>query len=153
VAAEVKEVVKADVPVERDATLAYADRGIDPNNFRVPINSHHGYNVYLTNEAHYVIAKSGDTFAKIGEMFQVAPLTLRKFNDMKSGAEPEEGDIVYIERKLSRWNGSDMLHTVTKGETLHFLSQLYGIRLHQLSKINRLREDATLVDGQIIRLR
>lgn len=153
VAAEVKDVVKADVHVERDATLAYADRGIDPNNFRVTINSHHGYNVYLTNEAHYVIAKSGDTFAKIGEMFQVAPLTLRKFNDMKSGAEPEEGDIVYIERKLSRWNGSDMLHTVTKGETLHFLSQLYGIRLHQLSKINRLREDATLVDGQIIRLR
>jgi LysM repeat protein len=149
--AEAESVV--DRNVARDATLAYADRGIDPNNFRVTINSHHGYNVYLTNEAHYIIAKSGDTFAQLSEIFHVAPQTLRKFNDLKTGAEPKEGDVVYIERKLSRWSGSDMIHTVSEGETLHFLSQLYGIRLHQLSKLNRLREDDTLVVGRTLRLR
>lgn len=149
--AEAESVV--DINVARDATLAYADRGIDPNNFRVTINSHHGYNVYLTNEAHYIIAKSGDTFAQLSEIFHVAPQTLRKFNDLKTGAEPKEGDVVYIERKLSRWSGSDMIHTVSEGETLHFLSQLYGIRLHQLSKLNRLREDDTLVVGRTLRLR
>lgn len=138
---------------ESDMTLAYADKGIDPNNFRVTINSHHGYNVYLTNGAHYIVAKQGDSFAKIGELFQINAQTLRKFNDLKGNAEPMAGDVVYIERKLSRWGGNDMLHTVSEGETLHFIAQLYGIRLQQLSKLNRVRENATLSQGQTIRLR
>ena len=137
----------------QDMTIAYADRGIDPNNFRVTINSHHGYNVYLTNGAHYVVAKEGDTFQSLGALFTIAPATLRKFNDVKHHGEPKAGDVVYIERKMSRWNGSDMLHTAREGETLHLVAQLYGIRLQPLSKLNRVREDAQLKDGQVIRLR
>lgn len=136
-----------------DMTIAYADRGIDPNNFRVTINSHHGYNVYLTNGAHYIVAKEGDSFAKLGDLFSIAPATLRKFNDMKSHDEPNAGDVVYIERKMSRWGGADMLHTVSEGETLHIIAQVYGIRLQQLSKLNRVRSNAELVTGQTLRLR
>lgn len=136
-----------------DMTIAYADRGIDPNNFRVTINSHHGYNVYLTNGAHYIVAKEGDSFAKLGDLFSIAPATLRKFNDMKSHDEPKAGDVVYIERKMSRWGGADMLHTVSEGETLHIIAQVYGIRLQQLSKLNRVRSNAELVTGQTLRLR
>ena len=143
---------KRDAKVQ-DMTLAYADKGIDPNNFRVTINSHHGYNVYLTNGAHYIIAKEGDTYAKLGELFHINAQTLRKFNDQKGGAEPKAGDVVYVERKLSRWMGGDLFHTVAEGETLHFISQLYGVRLQQLSKLNRVRENAELRVGQQICLR
>ena len=137
----------------KDATKAYADRGIDPNNFRVTINSHKGYNVYLTNGAHYVVAKEGDNYERLGELFDIAPATLRKFNDVSKGVEPNEGDVVYIERKASRWSGSDMLHRVVEGETLYQLSQLYGIRLQQLAKLNRIHPEDALVVGQSLRLR
>ena len=149
---EARKGAKSDAKVQ-DMTLAYADKGIDPNNFRVTINSHHGYNVYLTNGAHYIIAKEGDTYAKLGELFHINAQTLRKFNDQKGGAEPKAGDVVYVERKLSRWGGSDLFHTVSEGETLHFISQLYGVRLQQLSKLNRVRESAELRVGQQICLR
>ncbi len=149
---EAKKEAKSDAKVQ-DMTLAYADKGIDPNNFRVTINSHHGYNVYLTNGAHYIIAKEGDTYAKLGELFHINAQTLRKFNDQKGGAEPKAGDVVYVERKLSRWMGGDLFHTVAEGETLHFISQLYGVRLQQLSKLNRVREGAELKVGQQICLR
>ena len=149
---EAKKEAKSDAKVQ-DMTLAYADKGIDPNNFRVTINSHHGYNVYLTNDAHYIIAKEGDTYAKLGELFHINAQTLRKFNDQKGGAEPKAGDVVYVERKLSRWMGGDLFHTVAEGETLHFISQLYGVRLQQLSKLNRVRENAELRVGQQICLR
>lgn len=149
---EAKKEAKSDAKVQ-DMTLAYADKGIDPNNFRVTINSHHGYNVYLTNGAHYIIAKEGDTYAKLGELFHINAQTLRKFNDQKGGAEPKAGDVVYVERKLSRWGGSGLFHTVAEGETLHFISQLYGIRLQQLSKLNRVRESVELKAGQQICLR
>jgi LysM repeat protein len=150
--AESEKVAKSDAKVQ-DMTLAYADKGIDPNNFRVTINSHHGYNVYLTNGAHYIIANEGDTYAKLGELFHINAQTLRKFNDQKGGAEPKAGDVVYVERKLSRWGGSGLFHTVAEGETLHFISQLYGIRLQQLSKLNRVRESVELKAGQQICLR
>lgn len=145
-----EEVAKSEI---RDVTKAYADKGIDPNNFRVTINSHHGYNVYLTNGAHYIIAKGGDTFAAIGKLFDIAPQTLRKFNDLKGVAEPAEGDIIYIERKAARWSGADMMHRIAEGETLHALSQIYGVRLQQLSKLNRIRPDESLTPGATLRLR
>ena len=139
--------------VPRDMTTAYADRGIDPNNFRVTMNSHYGYNVYLTNGAYYIIAKEGDTFESIAKLFAMSPKTLRKFNDISPKSEPHEGDVIYIERKMSRWEGKDMLHTVSKGETLHFLSQLYGIRLKPLAKMNDMKSETELREGQQLRLR
>lgn len=139
--------------VPRDMTTAYADRGIDPNNFRVTMNSHHGYNVYLTNGAYYIIAKEGDTFETIARLFAISPKTLRKFNDLSPKSEPRQGDVVYIERKMSRWEGKNMLHTVSKGETLHLLSQIYGIRLQRLAKMNDMKPEAEIREGQQLRLR
>lgn len=137
----------------RDVTTAYADRGIDPNNFRVSINSHFGYNVFRTNGAHYIITKRGDTYERIGELFEVSPATLRKFNDVENRTQPADGDVLYIERKAARWNGEGMFHTVVEGETLHLISQIYGIRLTQLSRLNKIRPTAKLMDGQTLRLR
>ena len=135
-----------------DIATAYADKGIDPNNFRVTINAHKGYNVYLTNRAHYVVAKSGDSYESLSKLFAVSAANLRRFNDVAKGSQPKEGDIVYIERKLSSWMGEELLHAVAQGETLHAISQLYGIRLKSLSKLNALRSNAELVAGRTIRL-
>lgn len=136
-----------------DIATAYADRGIDPNNFRVSINSHKGYNVYLTNRSHYIVAKSGDTYESLSKIFNVSAANLRKFNDVAKGTKLNEGDIVYIERKLPTWMGEESLHTVEKGETLHQIAQLYGVRLNKLSKINSMRSNTPLSEGRTVRIK
>lgn len=143
----------ASVGAGRDMTTAYADGNIDPNNFRVTINAHKGYDVFLTNGAHYIIARSGDTYESLGRLFEVPSKTLRRFNDVSSGALLAEGDIVYIDRKMARWDGENMVHTVTAGQTLHIISQIYGVRIDQLAKMNRIRPYDPLVEGQTIKLR
>ena len=140
-------------PQPADQALAYADRGIDPNNFRVTINSHYGYNVYLTNGSNYIIAREGDTYSSIGKLFELSVGMLRKFNDAAKGTEPQAGDIVYIERKASRWRGSNLIHIVEEGEDLRLLSQVYGVRLKSLLKLNHLSLDAKLESGTTLRLR
>ncbi|MBE6202752.1 MAG: LysM peptidoglycan-binding domain-containing protein [Rikenellaceae bacterium] len=132
---------------------AYADNGIDPNLYRVTINSHHGYSVYFTNGTHYVVAKANDTYASIAKLFELSEGAIRSYNDVNNGAQLHKGDIVYVERKSARWQGNDLLHKVAEGETLHMLSQIYGIRLNQLSKMNRIRPTDPLKVGQTIRLR
>ena len=142
-----------EVNVAPDATQAYADQGIDPNNFRVTINSHMGYNVYRTNSSFYIIAHEGDTYTSIAKLFELSPRTLSKFNDARKEDKLEAGDIVYIERKSARWFGNNLMHRSSRSESLRLISQVYGIRLKNLAKMNNLDTTAELKAGETIRLR
>ena len=64
-----------------------------------------------------------------------------------------KGDIVFIERKRKAWEGNVLLHTVRHGETLYEISQAYGIRLRSLARLNRLSLEATITNGQTIKVR
>ena len=125
--------------------------GIDP--FHVSSSQHKGYSVYRINHTCYIFAKEGDTFASLGKIFAISESTLRKFNDASLTATPAEGDMVYIERKKDRWLGDALLHEVAAGETLHSLSQQFGIRIQSLARLNRLKRSREITVGQTIRLR
>ncbi len=137
---------------EEIETVVAAD-GIDPDSYRVTINAHRGYNVYRTNNVCYIIAKEGDRYEHLASLFMVSPKNLRRFNDVAKDAQPKKGDIVFIERKRKRWEGNSLLHTVRQNETLYSLSQSYGIRLKSLAKLNGVRTDCKLNNGQSIKIR
>ena len=156
--ADVAPVTNDEVSAEESAemanlSIAYSERGVDPNNYRVTINSHAGYNVYRTNGTFYIIANEGDTYERIAELFELSPKLLRRFNDVKAPAQPEASAILYIEPKMACWGGEEMLHTVVAGETLYSISQMYGIRLKALTRLNKAIKDKELVEGHTIRLR
>ena len=136
-----------------DIVTAYSEQGVDPNNYRVTINSHRGYNVYRVNGTFYIIANEGDTFEYLGELFEISPKLLRRFNDLKGSVQPVEGEIIYIEPKMSHWNGEQMLHTVASNQTMRDISQMYGIRLKALTRLNKAYKGKELISGQTIRLR
>ena len=133
--------------------LARTEGAVDPDNYRVTINAHAGYNVYATNGVHYVTAKENDTFENIGRKFRISPRNLRKFNDVKKGDQPMTGEVVYIGRKKKRWDGNVLLHTVREGETLWSLGQSYGIRTKSLARLNKLKEGDALTPGTTIKIR
>ena len=136
-----------------ESNIATSDEQINPNAFRVTVNSHKGYGVYRTNHTFYVVAKEGDTFESVGEVFDISAKMLRKFNDVAKDAKLSKGDIVYIERKKTQWLGNVMQHKVVRDENLYSLSQSYGIRLKSLAKLNRLRLNEEVHKGEIIRLK
>ena len=53
----------------------------------------------------YIVAKEGDTFESLAEIFCISARNLRKFNDLKGKAQPVRGEQIYIDRKLKRWGG------------------------------------------------
>ena len=136
-----------------ESNTASPDEQINPNAFRVTVNSHKGYGIYRSNHTFYVVAKEGDTYQTIGEVFHISARTLEKFNDVAKGTQLHKGDIVYIERKKTQWLGNVMQHKVVREENLYSLSQSYGIRLKSLMKLNHLREGNDVKKGDIIRLK
>ena len=69
------------------SSVAVSDEHVNPNNFRVTVNSHKGYGVYRTNNSFYVVAKDKDTFETIGKIFEISPTLLRRFNDIPKGGK------------------------------------------------------------------
>ena len=128
--------------------------GIDPDDYRVTINAHEGYNVHATNGVHYIVAKENDTFENIGRKFRLSPRNLRKFNDLKDKtAQPLMGEVVYIERKKKRWTGNAQHHICRQGETAYSVGQSYAIRTRSIEKLNRLKAGTELQAGQQIRIK
>ncbi len=136
-----------------ESNVATSDEQINPNAFRVTVNSHKGYGVYRTNHTYYVVAKEGDTFESLGEIFDISAKMLRKFNDVAKDAQLAKGNIVYIERKKTQWLGNTMQHKVVREENLYSLSQSYGIRYKSLAKLNHLSAGEDVRKGDIIRLK
>ena len=134
---------------------AVAEARIDPNDYRVVERTYEGFGVYVNNLTHYIVAREGDTFARIARTFGVSERTLRKYNeaDPRGTVDPVQGEMIYIERKQNKWQGNTQRHTVREGETLFSLSQEYGIRMRKLARLNRLRPDAQLAAGQTIKLK
>ena len=136
----------------QEINVAVSDEHVNPNAFRVTVNSHRGYGVYRANYSSYVVAKEKDTFESIGKVFEISPTLLRRFNDVQKGEKLVKGSIVYIERKQAQWLGSAMQHTVAANENIYSISQKYGIRLKSLLKLNKMDADDDVRMGDIIRL-
>lgn len=131
-----------------------AAAAIDPDNYRVTINAHNGYNVYVTNGVHYILAKEGDTFEALGRLFRLSARNLRKFNDLKDKkSQPMTGEVVYIERKKKRWEGNARHHVCREGETAYAVGQAYALRTASVEKLNRMKHGDRLSAGQQIRIK
>lgn len=100
----------------------------------IKINPH---DVYIANELLYVIARQGDTFKGIGKEFKIGWRKLIKYNDLHNGYTLADKDIVYLQKKNKKANEKHSVHVVREGDSMHTISQIYGIRLKDLYKMNK----------------
>ena len=89
------------------------------------------HQVYIANDIAYVVARDGDTFQFLGKEF----------------------DIIYLKGKRKKAAKPYTVYIVRDGDSMHSISQKYGIRLKNLYKMNR--KDAEYVPevGDRLRLR
>jgi len=107
--------------------------------------------VFLNNDVRFILARPGDDLKKIGREFGQSASSLKRFNDLEAKVKPGPGSKVYLEKKKARHK--QKLHRVKAGETLHSISQDYGIRLKPLARRNGLKPDDALPVGGMLMLR
>ena len=116
------------------------------------INPYSTRQISLHNGLKSAIAREGDNFELLSQEFGLKEWELRKFNDYPEGYEPVPGEILYLQNKKAGARGLYELHRVDEGESMHYISQYYGIRLRALYRLNKLKYGELVPVGTLLKL-
>ena len=111
------------------------------------------HQVYIANDLAYVVARDGDNFRLLGGEFGIKGKKLASYNDLESDYSLQPGDVVYLKKKNKRAQKPYTEHVVREGDSMHGISQIYGIRLKNLYRMNRKDGDYVPLVGDRLRLR
>ncbi len=117
------------------------------------INPFANHEIIERNGVKSVVAKPGDTYEMIAQELGYKDWVLYKFNDQPQGYRPQPNEIIYVEAKNRKSDKNALEHLVQSGETMHYISQMYGLKLKPLYKRNGLKAGQQPQVGQIISLR
>ncbi len=110
--------------------------------------------IYKTHGLIYVIASANDSFESIAYDLGFKLKDLVKYNEVPQDFPLNEGDIVYLEKKKKKADKPYHEHIVKVGESMHSISQKYGIRLSNLYKMNKKDiNEYVPEEGDVLRLR
>ncbi len=134
------------------------DRGHQPKFDKYQVRQmEHGVlrHVKAFNDNYFVVARKGDTFRTIGDEFDVSYRQLAKYNERDKDDVLEEGEMVWLKKKRRKAPKAykHHPHCVKAGESMYSISQLYGIRLKNLYKMNDLPPYYVIQVGDFLRVR
>ncbi|MEN8225206.1 MAG: glucosaminidase domain-containing protein [Bacteroidota bacterium] len=140
-------------PVATQATL------LSDNTIEVPASSDFelieiwetGRKVYVNNGVKFIFVEKGDSYSDIAADFEIYSWQLPKYNELDKKASIQAGQMIYIEKKKKKNKKVDT-HTVRSGESMHSISQLYGVQLRQLYKKNKMEEGISAQTGDVLKL-
>ena len=79
---------------------------------------------------------------------------MRKYNELPKDYEFQGGEIVYLEEKRKKATKDHISYIVKEGDSMYSISQMFGIKIKNLYKLNKLDpETAQIKVGDIIWLR
>lgn len=117
------------------------------------INPFKSHPITKRNNLKTVVVKEGDTYEIIAQELGMKVWELYKFNDQPEGYRPQKNEIVYIQAKHKKSSKGELTHRVEPGETMHYISQLYGIKLKPLYKRNSMKSGQEPRTEEVIYLR
>ena len=105
------------------------------------------------NGVKFIYAKAGDNIHKLANELEMYEYQLVKYNNLGKRKSLKENEIIYIEPKKNKASRKYKYHTIQKGETLSYVSRLYGVKLKSIYKMNDMNENTILHVGDNIKLR
>lgn len=109
--------------------------------------------VYKTHGLLYIYAKENDSFDRIAQSMDFRVKDLKKYNEVPEDFPLQKGDIVYLEKKKKKADKPYYDHVVQIGESMHSISQKYGIQVKSLYKKNKKDKDYIPEEGDVLKLR
>ena len=131
----------------------YTDENITINDEQLATEIGNAHVIRRRWGIYYVVAHEGDTFASLAKELNVKEKNLAKFNDLHKDDAIAPGETIWIEQKEKEAAMGNNQYTAKQGDTLHSISQYYGIRLKNLAKMNKLKENSIITPGTVIILR
>lgn len=117
------------------------------------LNPYGSRKISVHNGLKSAIVRQGDSFHKLGEEFGKKHWELMRYNDYPTGYLPRVNEIMYLEPKHRQAKGMYKYHVVDAGESMHYIAQLYGIRLKSMYKMNGMELGDPLKIGQVLQLK
>jgi LysM repeat protein len=142
-------VAKAEEPVPVAGDMV-AEVPVINDNFAVPARVPR---IMENNRIQYIIVKDGETAEMIEKEFQLLKWELQRYNELGDDFTPVAGQILYLQPKRDKAEPGKETHLVMKGDTMHSISQKYGVKLKNLYEYNRMAEGEETAEGQTIWLR
>jgi len=109
--------------------------------------------VLLNNKIEYILVEPGDTPERIRDEMNLYANELFRYNNLYKGEELEPGQIIYLQPKRRKAARGNEIHVVKEGETMYDISQIYGVKLKHLYRLNQMMEGAQPLEGTEIFLR
>jgi LysM repeat protein len=107
---------------------------------------------YISRGLLYVEAEYGDSYETIAADMKFSLKKLLKYNEAPKNLPLKKGDAVYLQPKKKKFD-SPALYTIRIGDSMHSISQRFGIRMESLYRINRKSRDYIPAEGDMLRLR
>ncbi len=109
--------------------------------------------VYRQGKLLYIKAYDGDTYAMLAKKYGIKKKDLLSYNDVKEEHPLQSGAIVYLQEKNKKYSGESKEYMVQRGETLYSISQKLGIKLKQLCKMNKKKDDDIIKPGETLKIK
>jgi len=100
-----------------------------------------------------VAVKVGDSLSGIAKAFDLKVWQLQKYNDYPLDRVPVKDEILYIEPKRRKAGKGLETYILGSGETVHYVAQMYGVKLSPLYRKNHIKKGTKPKEGTVIYLR
>lgn len=95
----------------------------------------------------------GETLSSVAMRYEISPQKLLLYNETTNEDDIQEGDIVFLEKKKKKFEGSQDYYRVREGETFYSIAQRFGIRETSLMKMNGKNAFSVLRENEKLRLK
>lgn len=112
-----------------------------------------GREVKFNNRIKYILAKENDSFETLAEELYMMSWQLPRYNEMPRDKKLNAGEIIYLQPKRNKATRLHKTHTVKQGESLHDISQKYGVKEYKLRERNNIPNETEPKPGVVILLR
>ncbi|NOR73532.1 MAG: LysM peptidoglycan-binding domain-containing protein [Draconibacterium sp.] len=151
---EANKLYRLDYKISYDELITYeltqmGSKGVSNS---LSINAFQARKIEKRNRVKSVVAGKGDTYEIIAQRLDIKNWVLYKYNNQSAGYRPRENEIVYIKPKKNKTKKDKLTHRVETGDSMHYISQLYGIKLSPLYRRNQIKKGQQPKVGQIIYL-
>jgi LysM repeat protein len=146
-----------DVPAKEDkrpiseATGKSRDKMVYQDVTELELRDKKTRSISLRNRIKSVIANDGDTPESLAIELNMMTWQIYKYNDLKKGEQFNAGEIVYLQPK--RKKAIDASHKVVDGQSIRDVSQLHGVKINRIRKLNQLDDAAEIKAGMVLKLR
>lgn len=127
--------------------------GIDTTTYQADQGAGIQREILMNNRIDYIRSEAGDTPESLRSELGMYKNEIYRYNNLYKGAKLEPGSIIYLQPKRRKAAAGNEIHVVEEGQTMYDISQIYGVKLKHLYRMNYMMEGEQPLPGTEVNLR